>query len=879
MNLGNNMEQNIDNETWEEMARDVLHRPGYLESLMVGININQGQSRRQSSQNFLQNMLQNAITNRMAAAEAEEKKRRSMPEWEKYYEFQSWLENVNMRADEQGEQQLEDSNNADGNIMAMDEGQSGEDVDVEEDMDVKMPAADANIEPLNKKAKSDTSEEQIGVEREDEDDQFDINLDNLHKDDNLQRQLDILGPYLFNKEGAIQMGYPHSFFWRALWSVEERHDVHFMAYRWRHFDRWVREDVSVDDPWRWKTFGASDMVLYFPGKFATHDAKCAWAGLVVEESQGNELRPSFDTSWPRDVGIPSLDEVGDIISDILLACAPDKLQVCLYVDKSMIDSFLKLAVVQEEEEESLHFSSFQAEEEFEANSRKLEARNKQPGISSVSKFLSSPYLRKDSPVEVTDQMSEETLGEQLDALKKWLENESPAFGTLHREPFLSKLPPKRFDKLTSGMMNRRRSLPGSEESKNDLVLLATCPNVSKDSDTGEVLGDMCEKLGLHSEIVGIHATHNRNKEIHSYAYIVRDKIGGNIHYPDFSAPLDNVTDEKEKEPRATSVSFTWTSTERLTQDHIKRQQYKKAFETEFVKRAEVRKKASGGRLTFILWPRERSEEEDGYFSRQQPIPITPQNAHIIWLPGDYESMEEKAFDMFLGGSGGGGLCFTRTHDGNLFWQSVMSYFSHHVVYGRDACLLYDDSYEDGGEREYTTIPNEHSLKMLHLLIITRAFIMADGEMFNHEYPEEEIKTFFDKFCEEWRRILLQSVDTLGLGLIEAFSYAKQKLVSVATSMSTHSSGALNDLLGFQALFEGCYQENTPAASHEGLYALLGFHGTWLEEKLNDWKNDGSNWEEVEDFDISFVPNDDDNDAEEDEEEIEDDEEEMEEDDL
>ena len=63
-------------------------------------------------------------------------------------------------------------------------------------------------------------------------------------------------------------------------------------------------------------------------------------------------------------------------------------------------------------------------------------------------------------------------------------------------------------------------------------------------------------------------------------------------------------------------------------------------------------------------------------------------------------MEEKAFDMFLGGgSGGGGLRFTCTRDGNIFWQEVMSYFQYHVVYGRDACLVYEDSYEDGDERE------------------------------------------------------------------------------------------------------------------------------------------------------------------------------------
>lgn len=187
--------------------------------------------------------------------------------------------------------------------------------------------------------------------------------------------------------------------------------------------------------------------------------KCAWAGLVVEESEGNQLRPIFDTTWPRDEDIPNLDEVGDIISEILLNCAPDELSVCLYIDRTTIDSFLAVAVVQEEDEQESGFvisTSRQTDEESEAFRRKLEARRRQPGICSVSKFLSSPYLREDSPItNIPVSASEETLEEQLRAFKNWLKNDSPAFGTLHKEPILAKLPPKRYDKLTSGMMNRR----------------------------------------------------------------------------------------------------------------------------------------------------------------------------------------------------------------------------------------------------------------------------------------------------------------------------------------------------------------------------------------------------------------------------------------
>ena len=569
----------------------------------------------------------------------------------------------------------------------------------------------------------------------------------------------------------------------------------------------------------------------------------------------------FDTSWPRDVDIPNLDEVGDIISDIMLASAPDELSVCLYIDRTMIDSFLAVAVVQEDY--GCGMSS-----------------QHQPGICSVSKFLSSPYLRDDSPitVNISESASEGTLAAQLERFKKWLKEESPVIGTIHKEHIMAKLPPKRYDKLTSGMNIRSRL--DSEETKDDLVLLARRNNVPKDGDSEKVLNEMVQKLGLNGEIVTIQATRSRNKDIHPYAYFTPDKIGGNIHYPDCSIPLDDVNDDDEVSASdcTTSVSFTWTRTEKLTEEHVKRQQYKQAFETDFVQRAEARKEASNGRITYILWPREHSDERDGYFSRNDPKPITLGNAHIIWLPGDYDSMEEKAFDELIGGGGGGGgrIRFTRTHDGNIFWEQVMAYFRHHVVDGRDACLLYENSYGDGEEREYTTIPNEHCLKMLHLLIITRAFIMADELFFDHEFPVEEIVTFFDKFGQEWRRVLRQSDETLGFGLIDASSYATRTLVSAVTEMAANRSDeALTGLLDFQSLFG----HQTPAFSREGLYALLGFHGSWLEEELRELQQtqqDGDGDEA--DIEISLVPNDDDDDDDEEEDEEEDEDDDMEEED-
>ena len=82
------------------------------------------------------------------------------------------------------------------------------------------------------------------------------------------------------------MGFHPSLFWRAIWSVEERHDVHFGVYRLRHFDRWEREVVPVDDPWRWNTFGAGpdgpSIILHFPGKYACHDAKVC--SMMISQS-------------------------------------------------------------------------------------------------------------------------------------------------------------------------------------------------------------------------------------------------------------------------------------------------------------------------------------------------------------------------------------------------------------------------------------------------------------------------------------------------------------------------------------------------------------------------------------------------------------------
>lgn len=129
--------------------------------------------------------------------------------------------------------------------------------------------------------------------------------------------------------------------------MEDHHDAQFERYRLKHFHRFRRaESAQMDDLFR--DPNPESKAVYFPGKDAPHDAKCAWAGVVVEEEcAGNDMRPAFrvmEEGWD----IPSLDEVGSVILNILMACDPDTLSVCLYIDRKMIDTVVALAVVREE---------------------------------------------------------------------------------------------------------------------------------------------------------------------------------------------------------------------------------------------------------------------------------------------------------------------------------------------------------------------------------------------------------------------------------------------------------------------------------------------------------------------------------------------------
>ena len=259
---------NLSNAEYEELACRIF-RGG-----LAGLGLPGDFDRSDGS---IRDMAQQIIQNAMAEKEAVERMRRSMPEWSKYYKFQDWLEK--MKAGGLYDVGDELAGAVSRVLHRHNDNDDGDDRlgEIQEEMeDMKMPA-----EPLNKKAKIERKmceDDEVG----DDDDEIewedsDLNLDNLYKDNNLQRQIDTLGPYLFGKEEGEELGFHPSLFWRALWSVEERHDVNFGVYRLRHFDRWEREVVSTDDPYRWRTFNAGpdgpSITLHFPGKYACHDAK------------------------------------------------------------------------------------------------------------------------------------------------------------------------------------------------------------------------------------------------------------------------------------------------------------------------------------------------------------------------------------------------------------------------------------------------------------------------------------------------------------------------------------------------------------------------------------------------------------------------------
>jgi hypothetical protein len=154
-------------------------------------------------------------------------------------------------------------------------------------------------------------------------DLIDFGIDDIHTTSDPGRQINIIGIYVLSDRNEDP-----KLTWRAFWSMEEQHDMWLGGIPTKHFHRWPRESVPSDDPYCDEHSNA----IFFPGISASHDAKCAWAGMVMEECAANNMRPGFEMSWERDFSIPTLEEAPSVISDILLACTPNQLLVCLYIN-------------------------------------------------------------------------------------------------------------------------------------------------------------------------------------------------------------------------------------------------------------------------------------------------------------------------------------------------------------------------------------------------------------------------------------------------------------------------------------------------------------------------------------------------------------------
>lgn len=74
-----------------------------------------------------------------------------------------------------------------------------------------------------------------------------------------------------------------------------------------------------------------------------------------------------------------------------------------------------------------------------------------------------------------------------------------------------------------------------------------------------ILTEILASLGLQEDVVGIYNAPSRNPNVHGYAYMTSDLLGGNIHYPDVGDRI--------------SVAFTWTNTQKLTEEHFKKKRY------------------------------------------------------------------------------------------------------------------------------------------------------------------------------------------------------------------------------------------------------------------------------------------------------------------
>lgn len=540
--------------------------------------------------------------------------------------------------------------------------------------------------------------------------------------------------------------------YRMLWSIEQSHSPDLVQLRRDHFARWDDCYAPPDE-----NQDPQSNAIFFPGTSGNHEKKSAWSGVIHNERHDNDMRPGFDTSWPRDDDIP--DDVGSVVSKILFDSCPETVSVELLVERRRIEHFLRPVVVTEpEERKGFTFSSSMSGEKKAAFERKMKNRHDRSmrvsGLDSAEKLLTSPYLRHDVPSDIVGAASDgkNTLF-RLQNLKKWLAGEAHAATNVHSESVLTKLPPRRYDDLAR--LHEHKKFPGFDDNeKVDLVLLGRRRGIPKGKKTEEVFTEMIASLGLNPDAVCVRPTTSRNEYVHGMAYMTRECIGEHLHFPD-------------KRTGSQVVSFTWTGNNELTQEMINR---RRRFETPFVVDATSKKDASNGRHFLFMWPRDPTPEGT---HADDVAEISSSNTLLLWLPGCYDGIEEDVFNRCLNGEGEDPRIRSRlqsgtTDAGNIFWNLVL-------------------------EEIPTKIKPEKcwSKKMCHLLALTRTILDADHLLVDHEYPMKDIKKFVKDLSSFWHRVLAKDNRTLGLGLTD-----NQEMPENCPSSSRE---ALKAMLRFHAL--------------------------------------------------------------------------------
>lgn len=206
----------------------------------------------------------------------------------------------------------------------------------------------------------------------------------------------------------------------------------------------------------------------------SHDAKCAWSGVVHNERHDNDMMPAFDTSRPRDHDIP--EDASQVVADICLESCPETVSVQLLIDRNRIDYFLRPVIIKEEEETQDMDNDFgiTGNSNMDAFQQRMDEQKEQclrvSGMGDTSKLLSSPYLRSDVPEEV----------DSLEKFRLWLAAASPGT-SVHNKPYVTMLPPQRYCPLYDPSFFRQ------EPRDVNMVLLARRDGVPKGANMEEVL--------------------------------------------------------------------------------------------------------------------------------------------------------------------------------------------------------------------------------------------------------------------------------------------------------------------------------------------------------------------------------------------------------